>query len=82
MMEIYNDWLIVSGVGFLFSYLFIFEPYGWVMERFLSFKPFNCVLCLSFWCSLLLYAYLDMEPLYAIYSALIAELTYRKLVSE
>ena len=81
-MEIYNDWLIVSGVGFLFSYLFIFEPYGWVMERFLSFKPFNCVLCLSFWCSLLLYAYLDMEPLYAIYSALIAELTYRKLVSE
>ena len=81
-MEIYNDWLIVSGVGFLFSYLFIFEPYGWVMERFLSFKPFNCVLCLSFWGSLILYAYLGMEPLYAIYSALIAELTYRKLVSE
>lgn len=82
MIDIYNDWFVVSGVGFLFSYLFIFEPYGWVMERFLSFKPFNCVLCLSFWCGLIIYSLLEMNPLYAIYSSLIAELTYRKLVSE
>jgi hypothetical protein len=82
MMEIiYNDWIIVSAVGFLFSYLFIFEPYGWLMENFLSFKPFNCVLCLSFWSSILIYSFIGLNPLYAIYSALIAELTYRKLVS-
>lgn len=80
MIEIYNDWFVVSGVGFLFAYLFIFEPYGWVMERFLSFKPFNCVLCLSFWCSLIIFSIIGIEPLYAIYSSLIAELTYRKLV--
>lgn len=80
MIEIYNDWLVVSGLGFLFSYLFIFEPYGWVMERFLSFKPFNCVLCLSFWGSLIIYSFIDLQPLYAIYTAIIAELTYRKLV--
>lgn len=82
MIEIYNDWILVSGLGFLFSYLFIFEPYGWVMERFLQFKPFNCVLCLSFWCSLIIYAYMEMNALYAIYTALIAELTYRKLINE
>jgi hypothetical protein len=78
---IYNEWMIVSSVGFLFAYLFVFEPYGWVMERILPFKPFNCVLCLSFWCSIIIFIFVDVNPLYAIYSALIAELTYRKLVS-
>lgn len=82
MIDIYNDWILVSGVGFLFSYLFIFEPYGWIMERFLPFKPFNCVLCLTFWCTLILFVAIGVNPMYAIYSALIAELTYRKLVNE
>lgn len=82
MIDIYNDWILVSGVGFLFSYLFIFEPYGFIMERFLSFKPFNCVLCLTFWCTLILFVAIGVNPMYSIYSALIAELTYRKLVNE
>lgn len=82
MMEIYNDWILVSSVGLMFSFLFVFEAYGWVMENLLPFKPFNCVLCLSFWCSLLLYALLGVNPLYAIYTAFIAELSYRKLVNE
>lgn len=82
MIDIYNDWILVSGVGFLFSYLFIFEPYGWIMERFLPFKPFNCVLCLTFWCTLILFVAINVNPMYSIYSALIAELTYRKLVNE
>lgn len=82
MIEIYNDWILVSSVGLMFAFLFIFEPYGWVMENLLPFKPFNCVLCFSFWCSLLLYACLGVSPLYAIYTAFIAELSYRKLVNE
>ena len=82
MLEIYNDWILVSSVGLMFAFLFVFEPYGWVMEKVLPFKPFNCVLCLSFWCSLLLYTYLGESPLYAIYTAFIAELSYRKLVNE
>ena len=81
MLEIYNDWFLISAVGFLFAFLFVFEPYGWLMERVLPFKPFNCVLCLSFWVSLILYAYLGENPLNAIYTAFIAELSYRKLVS-
>lgn len=82
MMEIYNDWILVSSIGLMFAFLFIFEPYGWVMETLLPFKPFNCVLCFSFWCSLILYAFLGENPLYAIYTAFIAELSYRKLVGE
>ena len=78
---IYNEWLVVSSVGFLFAYLFVFEPYAWLMEQYLSFKPFNCVLCLSFWASIIIFSAIGLNPLYAIYSALIAELTYRKLVS-
>ena len=80
MMDIYNDWFIVSAIGFMFAYLFVFEPYGWFIEKIAPFKPFNCVLCLSFWCGLIVYTVLDLSPLYAIYSSLIAELTYRKLV--
>lgn len=81
-MEIYNDWILVSGLGLLFSFLFTFEPYGWIMENLLPFRPFNCVLCLSFWVSLILYTAIGFNPLYAIYTAFIAELSYRKLVSE
>ena len=81
MMDIYNEWVLVSGLGFLFSYLFVFEPYQYIIDRF-PYKPLNCVLCLSFWCSLMVYAYMDLNLLYAIYTALIAELTYRKLVNE
>jgi len=82
MMEIYNSWLLISSVGLMFAFLFIFEPYGYVMDRILPFKPFNCVLCLSFWSSILLYTYLGENPLYAIYTSFIAELSYRKLVNE
>ncbi len=81
MTEIYNDWVLVSSLGFLFSYLFVFDPYQYIIERF-PYKPLNCVLCLSFWCSLLLYSCLGVNPLYAIYTAFIAELSYRKLVNE
>ncbi len=81
-MEIYNSWILVSGVGLLFSFLFVFQPYGWVMENLLPFKPFNCVLCLSFWCSLILYTAIGENPLHAIFSAFIAELAYRKLVDQ
>lgn len=81
-MEIYNSWILVSGVGLLFSFLFVFQPYGWVMENLLPFKPFNCVLCLSFWGSLILYTAMGENPLHAIFSAFIAELAYRKLVDQ
>lgn len=79
VIEIYNDLFLISSVGLMFAFLFLFEPYTWFIEKF-PYKPFSCVLCLSFWCSLLLYAYLGVSPLYAIYTAFIAELSYRKLV--
>ncbi len=82
MIEIYEGWFLTIGMGFLFAYLFVFEPYGWLIENILPFKPFNCVLCLSFWCCLILYTVMDLHPLHAIYTSLIAELTYRRLVSE
>jgi hypothetical protein len=77
---IYNEWMLISALGFLFAYLFVFEPYAWLMENYLQFKPFNCVLCLSFWSSMVIFALLGHNPLHAIYVAIIAELTYRKLV--
>jgi len=82
MIEIYEGWFLAIGLGFLFSYLFVFEPYNWLIENVLFYKPFNCVLCLSFWVSLIVYSIIGMNPLHAIYTALIAELTYRKLVNE
>lgn len=81
MMEIYNSWVLTSAVGLLFSYLFVFEPYQWILDRF-PYKPLNCVLCLSFWGSLILYTAIGENPLHAIFSAFIAELAYRKLVDQ
>lgn len=82
MISIYEGWFIAIGTGFLFAYLFVFEPWGWIIENILPYKPFNCVLCLSFWCCLIAYTLMEIHPLHAIYSSLIAELTYRRLVSE
>ena len=82
MIDIYEGWFIAIGMGLLFAYLFVFEPWGWIIENILPYKPFNCVLCLSFWSCLIIFAAMDLHPMHAIYSSLIAELTYRKLVNE
>ena len=80
MIEIYNDWILISSLGLLFSFLFVFDPYVKLTETILSFKPFSCVLCLSFWCSLIILWILGESPLGAIYVAFIAEMSYRKLL--
>jgi hypothetical protein len=82
VIDIYNDWILVSSIGLMFAFLFVFQPYGWLMENVLNFKPFNCVLCLTFWSTLLLYSVIGLNPLFSIYSAFIAELSYRKLVDQ
>lgn len=80
-MNYYEIWLTVIGTGFMFSFLFTFEPYGYFIENVVPYKPFNCVLCMTFWCSLIGYMLVGMNPFYSIYSAIIAEFTYRKLVN-
>lgn len=80
-MMLYETWLMVVGAGIMFSYMFTFEGYLLFIERFLNFKPFTCVLCLTFWCCIIGYYAIGLNTIYAIYSALIAELVYRKLVN-
>ena len=80
VIDIYNDWILISSLGLLFSSLFTFDPYVWLMENVFPFKPFNCVLCFSFWSSLIILGILGESLLGAIYVAFIAELSYRKLV--
>jgi hypothetical protein len=72
---------MVSGVGIGFALLYIFEPYSRFIDAYLNFKPFNCVLCTSFWASGLVYYFMDLSILYAVFSAFIAEMAYRKLVN-
>jgi len=79
-MIIYETWLTVIGTALMFSYLFVFEPYSDLIDKYLNFKPFNCVLCLTFWASSIFFWAIDISVIYAIFSAVIAELTYRKLV--
>jgi ABC-type transport system involved in multi-copper enzyme maturation permease subunit len=79
-MIIYETWLTVIGTALMFSYLFVFEPYNDLIDRYLNFKPFNCVLCLTFWASTLFFWIIEINLIYAIFSAVIAELAYRKLV--
>jgi hypothetical protein len=81
MIETLNHIIHIVGFGILFGFLFVFEPYVSLYERKFNYKPFNCVLCLSFWVSMLIYVLAGVSPVYAVYTALIAELTYRELVS-
>lgn len=78
---IYDTWLTVIGTALMFSYLFVFEPYTDLIDNYLNFKPFNCVLCLSFWVSTGFFWVIGINVIYAIFTALIAEFTYRKLVN-
>lgn len=80
-MMLYETWLMVVGIGLMFAYLFVFEPYLYIIEKYLNFKPFSCVLCLSFWVCAIVYLIIGINLLYAIFSSLIAELVYRKLVN-
>lgn len=81
IIETLNHAIHTVGIGILFGFLFVFEPYVTAYEKYFNYKPFNCVLCLSFWSSLLLYILIGIHPIYAVYTALVAELTFRKLVS-
>jgi len=80
-MILYETWLTVIGTALMFAYLFVFEPYNELTEKYLNFRPFNCVLCLSFWASTIFFFAIGINVIYAIFTAIIAELTYRKLVN-
>ena len=76
-----TDLLIIISAGMLVAGLFIFEPYMAIVSRVANFKPFNCVYCLTFWATAIA-CYLIVFPIYyAGISAVIGELTYRKLVN-
>ena len=80
MIEFYKEIINVMGLGILVGFLFIFDPYVRLIDKHLPFKPFNCVLCTSFWISILVYISIGYNPVYAIYTAMISEATFRKLV--
>jgi hypothetical protein len=81
MIEMLNHMIHVFGFGILFGFLFVFDPYVSLYEKHFNYKPFNCVLCLSFWVSMVVYILFGVSPVYAVYTAMVAEVTYRKLVS-
>lgn len=82
MLSLINDLLMVLSVSLAMAMLFVFEPYGWLMSNWLSFKPFNCVLCLTWYVSAIVFYAMDMNMMYTFIASFVAEFTYRKLVNE
>jgi len=80
-MNLYETWLIVVSTGLLFCYLYIFDPFVRFIDENLNFKPFNCVLCATFWASIIIDLLLGINIIYACFSAFVAEMAYRKLVN-
>lgn len=80
MIDFIKEVTNVVGLGILIGFLFVFDPYVRLIEKHLPFKPFNCALCTSFWLSMLVYIICGYNPVYAIYTALISEATFRKLI--
>lgn len=73
--------LLIMSAGFLGAGLFIFEPYMELIGKYANFKPFNCVFCFTFWVCTIAFYFIDFPVYYSIISAVLAELTYRKLVN-
>jgi hypothetical protein len=76
-----NELLIIISAGMLGAGLFIFDPYMAIVSQFANFKPFNCVYCLTFWITAIVFYFIDFPIYYAGISSVIGELTYRKLVN-
>lgn len=73
--------LLIISSGLLGAGLFIFEPYMEFIGKYANFKPFNCVLCFTFWACTIAFYLINFPVYYSIISAVLAELTYRKLVN-
>lgn len=72
---------IVTAVllGLMFASLMIFEPYAWLVRKYLNFKPFNCALCLSLWGSAAILVVTGAPVLPAFLAAFVTEFTVRAL---
>tara|TARA_R110001592_G_scaffold42649_3_gene138455 strand:- start:355 stop:603 length:249 start_codon:yes stop_codon:yes gene_type:complete len=73
--------LLIISAGLLGAGLFVFEPYMEFIGKYANFKPFNCVLCFTFWACTIAFYLINFPVYYSIISAVLAELTYRKLVN-
>ena len=73
--------LLIISAGLLGTGLFVFEPYMELIGRYLNFKPFNCVFCLTFWLTAAAFYAIGTPIYYSIISAYIGEVAYRKLTT-
>jgi len=74
-----DDLLFAFATGLAFTGLFAFEPWNLLTEKYLNFKPFNCVLCFAMWGSLIIMLFTQTPLYFAFISAFTAEFTFRKL---
>ena len=53
-MNMIQIWLIeIFGIACAVAIIMSqFKPYAWLVEKVLTFKPFNCEMCMAFWCYL------------------------------
>lgn len=77
-----NDIVFSFCLGLAFAMFFVFEPYNRLMGEYLNFKPFNCVLCLTWWGSAVILYLLDINAILAFFCSFVAEFSYRKLINE
>ena len=76
-----SDILLIISTGLFGVGLFVFEPYINFVAAYLNYKPFNCVLCMTFWGATIIFYLIDFPVYYSIISGVVAELTYRKIVN-
>lgn len=73
--------LMILAMGLSGTLIFTFDPWLHIVDKYLNFKPFNCILCVTFWVSAITYFCLDINVIYAAISAYIAEFGIRILVN-
>ena len=71
--------ILALCIGLAFAGLFVFEPWNYLVGKYLDFKPFNCALCMSLWGSILLMVIIGVPVHLAFISAFTTEFTLRKM---
>ena len=73
--------LFIITAGLFGTALFLFDPYVEFVSEKMNFKPFNCVLCTTFWLSTGVFLLVGFPVQYSIISAFVAEASYRYIAS-
>jgi hypothetical protein len=61
--------------------LYVFDYTQYIIQRFLDFKPFNCIYCTSFWVSAIFFVLNDMNIFLAFVTSFMTNEMFKRFIT-